>query len=800
MSLRTSLLLNYTLHDDKGPNHEDSKVWAAGDAHVELVGGAYQVYCKKQDFHFGIGKDDTITLLDDRGVVVSDTGELPGTGGDDETYSFFDGEYRYTATPTPGATNLYLEPVDDETTEENELNSINELGRDFFRLNDDGTVKTDSPFPVVVDFYLTMSDESLLEIRTHPAHETYVSYDSLRIVNSDDGIVITNAPSGQIRTKGQLTLTIPACMGVANLPFSLKFDEDESLYGMSKVTLRNHFDDPSYLREYTIHRLNARFGLPFHRTRHVRLYINEEYVGFYVLMEPHDKAYTMQRSFGPFDSNQAGLFKMKTFVAQCPDYEAIMIRMAEARDTPEVYYFERGDHRMDIPTYRPDSRMNCYLFIYGTTYILEKMDMVKGYVDYGYNCSAAFVNLGRIDRDYGPDHLDDAMIAWLDQGFYSQPNNNDNNDNDNHNTHTLGVSPDTVDTNQWLQTLASYAVTLNMDSPMGLVPNNWYLATTNGGRDDWKIVQYDHNTMTTQGGASFVCESRACGYRQIYWPVLRPTCGPLSDNAVFGRILRPDDEEGVEVYLEHVRTLTNLLTDDFFDELRDYGRLIASYAAVDPLAKHVDQATYEALELNLDDNDNDNDHHDEGEDDHTPFLSTLLARRDQVRAQLNAIDDGTLPRNIGDYDDNEMCPDWRDARAEDYVNPRTFDRDASFMCVNAQCERLNICYSDSVCRAKGTGSRVEFLEPFCKYLGAPCNFCYPHSHCGANYDDDSDVFVVTTTSSSSSCENTDVCRDLNKCFDHRSGMCGVDGEFITPQCKKEAANCTACYPNSRCGG
>ena len=46
-----------------------------------------------------------------------------------------------------------------------------------------------------------------------------------------------------------------------------------------------------------------------------------------------------------------------------------------------------------------------------------------------------------------------------------------------------------VDTDQWLKNFAVYAVTLNNDSPL-LNLNNWYIATMNGGENDWKIVQW----------------------------------------------------------------------------------------------------------------------------------------------------------------------------------------------------------------------------------------------------------------------------------------------------------------------
>lgn len=52
-------------------------------------------------------------------------------------------------------------------------------------------------------------------------------------------------------------------------------------------------------------------------------------------------------------------------------------------------------------------------------------------------------------------------------------------------------------------------VMLNLDSPMSIT-KNWYLATANGGTNDWMIVKYDHNSVADKGWVTFACE-QACG-------------------------------------------------------------------------------------------------------------------------------------------------------------------------------------------------------------------------------------------------------------------------------------------------
>ena len=277
-------LANYTLHDDKGRDDEDAKIFGN---ELSLAAGEYKVLCRKVDFEFGIGSSDSVTLLSGSGSVVSSC-TLPGTGGDDQTYAYFSNGYNYTATPTPGTLNIYTKPK----SLFEELEEQNALGRDFFRLNDDGTEKQDSDFPKVVDLFVDMEVDSLSEIENHPARENYVPFTNVRVVHTYFDTELATAGAGRIRTKGQSTLSLTACYGFENVPFNLKFDAP--LYGMETAYLRNHYGDLSFMREYAVHRLNGRFGLPFLRVRPVRLYINGRFIGFYSMMEAPDQGYVMQ--------------------------------------------------------------------------------------------------------------------------------------------------------------------------------------------------------------------------------------------------------------------------------------------------------------------------------------------------------------------------------------------------------------------------------------------------------------------------------------------------------------------------
>ena len=155
-------LLNYTLHDDKGKGDKKAKYF---NESMIINAGEYLVLCRNVDFDFGIGGDDVVTLLDNNGAIVSQVMLLGSSGNSEEnqTFAFFNednkgGEtYQYTAMPTPGQANVYVEPIPLEV----KLAEQNEEGGDFFlEKESNGTVVFDK----VVDLHVTLSNESLATI------------------------------------------------------------------------------------------------------------------------------------------------------------------------------------------------------------------------------------------------------------------------------------------------------------------------------------------------------------------------------------------------------------------------------------------------------------------------------------------------------------------------------------------------------------------------------------------------------------------------------------------------------------
>eukprot|EP00586_Coscinodiscus_wailesii_P017519 CAMPEP_0172498484 /NCGR_PEP_ID=MMETSP1066-20121228/113460_1 /TAXON_ID=671091 /ORGANISM="Coscinodiscus wailesii, Strain CCMP2513" /LENGTH=886 /DNA_ID=CAMNT_0013271771 /DNA_START=53 /DNA_END=2713 /DNA_ORIENTATION=- len=772
-------LEGYVLHDDKGKNDEDAMKLSSNDGNTSaiLAAGEYRVLCKDVDFFFGIGYSDTVTLLNQDGVVVSTSGILPGTGVKGETYAYFPkeydsvnatikGEYRYTTTPTPGSANIFTERPQDVNMEEIYTRQ-NELGRDFFRWNDNGTEMSSSSFPAVIDLYVDMdANSSLAEIKNNPGNEQYVPFTMLRVV-SGNRTLTTLDYGGRIRTKGQSTLVITACMGFPNVPFRIDFDTNnasQTLFGMETAYLRNFFSESSYMREYTVHRLNARFGLPYLRVRHVRLFFNGDYVGFYALMEAPDQAYVMQRSFGPFNPTKTALYKVKTMAGDCPYQNPEEIKEAEDSPNPDPYYFERGDHKDKIPVLGTDKDMECGMFFFGQI-MKERKDIIKGFVENDKNCGLTMVNLGRIERDFGPKSMDNTMISFLNDHIYSG------------NSEAL---PSAVDTDQWIKNFASYAVTLNYDSPINNY-NNFYLASTSGGMNDWRIVQWDHNSIASTDAASLLCGG-VCGLRLIYSPILHPTCQPMETNPLVNSIL--GNKNNRDKYIAHVQDFINILSTAFFEEMQNHGKLIKSYVVKDPL-NTLTETEYEARELSSG--------FEVYSTRNNPFIKTLKARKQQVQNQLDAIAKGTLPRN-GEYGKLEVCPDWRDSNGNNYIGSSTFV--LSEDTCDAVCEPAAMCYSHSpmLCNANGT-----IVPPECQPAQPYCDVCFPHSRCGT-LDDNSALFVENNATCSPDMEFFTACKTLAPtCFDHKSGECAFDGKMYSKECL-EALPCQGCFPNSRCAG
>jgi hypothetical protein len=273
-------LTNYVLHDDKGEDDADALTFAD----VTIASGEFLLLCRDEYFAFGIGSDDTVTLVGPTGIPVSSVG-LTGKGAEDGTATFalVDGEYLYTATPTPGEANIISAPP----SREESLIAKLEAGEDFFDMN--------GSFGQVVDIHVTLEEEGRAVLQDHPEWQEWAPFVELSITDStDNSTVLASSGTGEIRVKGQSTGSMIPCLGSKATPFSARFDA--SFLGMDNIYMRSNWGDFSYMREHSAHKMLKAFGLPYLRSRPARMYINGEYIGFYTILEAPDQDYVMQVS------------------------------------------------------------------------------------------------------------------------------------------------------------------------------------------------------------------------------------------------------------------------------------------------------------------------------------------------------------------------------------------------------------------------------------------------------------------------------------------------------------------------
>ena len=100
-------LAGFVLHDDKGASDSDAFYFAAN---AVIAAGEYLGLCCKSSNgpQFKVGGDDTITLIDNTGTVLSTSGILLDEGALDKTWARkADGSFVYTTSPTFGAANVF---------------------------------------------------------------------------------------------------------------------------------------------------------------------------------------------------------------------------------------------------------------------------------------------------------------------------------------------------------------------------------------------------------------------------------------------------------------------------------------------------------------------------------------------------------------------------------------------------------------------------------------------------------------------------------------------------------------------
>lgn len=107
------------------------------------------------------------------------------------------------------------------------------------------------------------------------------------------------------------------------------FEKARRFLGLRSVVLRNNTQDPSNLHERLSMQLFSRMAIPVSREAHTRLFVNEEYVGLYTIVESVDKVFLANH----FNQSDGYLYKY--------DYDP--------QDPPHYFEYQGQDARLYSP-------------------------------------------------------------------------------------------------------------------------------------------------------------------------------------------------------------------------------------------------------------------------------------------------------------------------------------------------------------------------------------------------------------------------------------------------------------------
>ncbi len=119
-----------------------------------------------------------------------------------------------------------------------------------------------------------------------------------------DGVGVFD--SVNVRYKGNSTFAIPNNTNNPKKPWNIDVDDfiDQDVLGIDKIKLANGFFDPSLLREVMGYDIYGKY-LPSPRANHMKVYLENEYLGLYVNTETIDKTFLKRH----FDYKKGTLFK-----------------------------------------------------------------------------------------------------------------------------------------------------------------------------------------------------------------------------------------------------------------------------------------------------------------------------------------------------------------------------------------------------------------------------------------------------------------------------------------------------------
>ena len=144
---------------------------------------------------------------------------------------------------------------------------------------------------VLQDVRIVMSSRDWQTLKARAAENTYYPADL-----SWNGVTVRNIG---IRSRGSATRNgiKPGLRVDIN-----RYITDQEFLGLKQFSLDNMFSDSSLVRETMTMKMFEKMELPASREAHARLFVNNEYVGAYVIIEAIDRTF-IERSFGAEEAN-----------------------------------------------------------------------------------------------------------------------------------------------------------------------------------------------------------------------------------------------------------------------------------------------------------------------------------------------------------------------------------------------------------------------------------------------------------------------------------------------------------------
>ena len=144
---------------------------------------------------------------------------------------------------------------------------------------------------VLQEVRIAISSRDWAALKEHFEDDTYYSADI-----TWNGVTVRNVG---IRSRGAATRngSKPGLRVDVN-----RFITNQEFLGLKAFSLDNSYSDTSLVRESLAMKMFAKMGIPASREAHARLFVNNEYVGAYVIVEAVDRTF-IGRVFGALEGN-----------------------------------------------------------------------------------------------------------------------------------------------------------------------------------------------------------------------------------------------------------------------------------------------------------------------------------------------------------------------------------------------------------------------------------------------------------------------------------------------------------------